>query len=97
MGYLHLPVNIPPKDFYNVDIYKTFTGLVQKYGIDPRNLKLEITETAIMEGLSRQLILLELLRNYGFEIEIDDIFQGYYYSKPLMSSDFEEKYHINSY
>jgi len=76
MGHLHLPVNILPKDFYNVDIYKTFTGLVQKYGIDPRNLKLEITETAIMEGLSRQLILLELLRNYGFELRSTIFFRA---------------------
>ncbi|MCM1104576.1 MAG: EAL domain-containing protein [Clostridium sp.] len=74
---LHLSVNISPKDFYNVDIYETFTGLVEQYEIDPKNLKLEITETAIMEGLKQQLSLLERLRAYGFAIEIDDFGSGY--------------------
>ncbi|MCM1537782.1 MAG: EAL domain-containing protein [bacterium] len=74
---LHLSVNISPKDFYNVDIYETFTGLVEQYEIDPKNLKLEITETAIMEGLKQQLSLLEQLRAYGFAIEIDDFGSGY--------------------
>lgn len=76
-GHLHLSVNISPKDFYNVDIYETFTGLVEKYQIDPKMLKLEITETAIMEGLKQQLSLLERLRTYGFDIEIDDFGSGY--------------------
>ena len=75
--HLHLSVNISPKDFYNVDIYETFTGLVKQYQINPKNLKLEITETAIMEGLKQQLSLLERLREYGFEIEIDDFGSGY--------------------
>ena len=75
--HLHLSVNISPKDFYNVDIYETFTGLAEQYQINPKNLKLEITETAIMEGLKQQLSLLERLRAYGFEIEIDDFGSGY--------------------
>lgn len=75
--HLHISVNISPKDFYNVDIYETFTGLVEQYQINPKNLKLEITETAIMEGLKQQLSLLERLRTYGFDIEIDDFGSGY--------------------
>ena len=42
----HISVNISPKDFYFADIYKVFTGLVEKYEISPRNLRLEITEGA---------------------------------------------------
>ena len=41
---------------------------MEQYGINPRNLKLEITETALM---------LDKLRNYGFHIEIDDFGSGY--------------------
>lgn len=74
---LHISVNISPKDFYFINIYDTFTELVERYGINPRNLKLEITETALMTELNQQLNLLDKLRAYGFHIEIDDFGSGY--------------------
>lgn len=74
---LHISVNISPKDFYYIDIYKTFTGLVEKYGIDPSRLKLELTETAMMNNIVIQKDVLEKLHRYGFCIEIDDFGSGY--------------------
>lgn len=74
---LHISVNISPKDFYYIDIYEVFTGLTEKYGINPKNLNLEITETALMSELKNQFSLLERLRKYGFHIEIDDFGSGY--------------------
>lgn len=74
---LHISVNISPKDFYFINIYETFTSLVEQYDIDPKNLKLEITETALMTELNQQLNLLDKLRSYGFHIEIDDFGSGY--------------------
>lgn len=74
---LHISVNISTKDFYYLDIYKTFTNLVEQYGISPEKLKLEITETALMMDLDKQLILLDKLQNYGFCVEIDDFGSGY--------------------
>lgn len=60
-----------------MDVYKTITTLVEKYGIIPKTLKLEITETAIMTGISGELEILEQFRNYGFQVEIDDFGSGY--------------------
>lgn len=74
---LYISVNVSGKDFYYADLYKTFTGLVQKYGIKPRNLKIEITETVLMKEAEKQMELLQKLRDYGFEIEIDDFGSGY--------------------
>lgn len=73
----HISVNISPKDFFFTDIYEVFTGLVEKYGINPQKLRLEITETAIMSDTSNQLALIERLRGYGFAVEIDDFGSGY--------------------
>lgn len=73
----HISVNISPKDFYFTDIYKTFTGLVEKYEINPQNLRLEITETAIMSDFKKQLVLIQRLREYGFCVEMDDFGSGY--------------------
>ena len=73
----YISVNISPKDFYLTDIYKTFTELIAKYEIQPKNLKLEITETAIIMDLERQLELIEKLRKAGFVVEMDDFGSGY--------------------
>ena len=74
---IHISVNISPKDFYFLDVFETMTALVERYEIDPKYLKLEITETALMEELGKQADLLERLRNYGFQVEIDDFGSGY--------------------
>lgn len=73
----YISVNISTKDFYYLDIYKTFTELVEKYEIEPQKLKLEITETAIAADLHQQLTTIDRLRNYGFCVEIDDFGSGY--------------------
>lgn len=73
----HISVNISPKDFYFTDIYETFTGLIERYEISPENLRLEITETAMMSDFQSQLSLIERLREYGFKIEMDDFGSGY--------------------
>ncbi|MBQ8961781.1 MAG: EAL domain-containing protein [Ruminococcus sp.] len=76
-GQNYLSVNISQKDFYVLDIYKIFTGLVKKYQINPKNLHLEITETAIMNDPRSQLPLIDKLRQFGFLVEIDDFGSGY--------------------
>lgn len=74
---LYISVNVSGKDFYYTDLYETFTGLVKKYDIKPENLKIEITETVLMKESEKQMGLLQKLRDYGFEIEIDDFGSGY--------------------
>lgn len=74
---MYISVNISPRDFYFLDIYKTFTELVERYEINPANLKLEITETAVMQDVTKQMSLIEKLRNYGFVVEMDDFGSGY--------------------
>lgn len=73
----HISVNISPKDFYFADIYQTFTSLVETYGINPRNLRLEITETAIINDFDKQMLLIQRLQEYGFLVEMDDFGSGY--------------------
>ena len=73
----HIAVNISPKDFYLLDVYTTFVNLVKKYDINPMNLKLEITESAVMMDLERQLELINRLQQVGFIIEMDDFGSGY--------------------
>ena len=72
-----LSVNISTKDFYFLNIYEVFTGLVEEYDISPGNLHLEITETAVMSDMNTQIDLIKRLQNYGFFVEMDDFGSGY--------------------
>lgn len=74
---LYLSVNISPKDFYYLDIYEVFSGLVEKYGIDSKMLRLEITESIMMTDIDMKLQLIEKLRKDGFIVEMDDFGSGY--------------------
>ncbi len=74
---MYISVNISPADFRYLDIYETFVGIVEKYGIAPAKLKLEITESVLMRDPQKQLAIIERLQQYGFDVEIDDFGSGY--------------------
>ena len=76
-GSYHISVNISTKDFYIIDIYETFTGLINKYGIAASNLHLEITETTLMTDFEKNMNIIHKLQNVGFRVEIDDFGSGY--------------------
>ena len=77
-GYnYYISVNISAKDFYHIDVYKTFKNLVSKYGIDTDKLHIEITETALSEDKQAAHKTIERLHDKGFIIEIDDFGSGY--------------------
>jgi len=73
----YLSVNISPRDFYFVDIYDEFHNLVKKYDIAPSQLKLEITETFMINDIDRKQFILDELHKDGFIIEMDDFGSGY--------------------
>ena len=74
---LTISVNISARDFFTMDLYEIFTSLVKKYDISPKNLNLEITETAIIYDLENQMKLLNRLQKAGFVVEMDDFGSGY--------------------
>ena len=84
--HLYLSINISARDFYYIDIYGTLTALADTYNIDPGKLHLEITESALISEPEKQQSLINRLRSYGFEVEIDDFGSGY--SSLSMLKDF---------
>lgn len=78
-GYedFYISVNISAKDFYYLDVYGALTRLVEKYGINPKNMNLEVTETILMSNVSMHQEILTKLQQYGFTIEMDDFGSGY--------------------
>lgn len=74
---LSISVNISTKDFYYLDVCEAFRVLPKQYDFDIKNLKLEITESALMENPKEIMKTLDRLHAMGYDIEIDDFGSGY--------------------
>ena len=75
--HLSISVNISAKDFGFLDICDVFRSLAKKYDFDIKNLKLEITESALMKNVGNVMQNLNELHELGCDIEIDDFGSGY--------------------
>ena len=74
---LSISVNISTRDFYLIDIHEAFDALAKKYDFDIKNLKLEITESALMKDVRKIMKNMDELHSLGYDIEIDDFGSGY--------------------
>ena len=74
---LVISVNVSAKDFYSINVYEELTRLVDAYDIEPRMLRLEITETALLAEPEESIAVVSKLRERGFIVEIDDFGSGY--------------------
>ena len=74
---LFISVNISPKDFYFINVVSEIRGLAKEYGIDPEKLRIEITETVMMNDSDDRMRNLAELRSDGFIVEMDDFGSGY--------------------
>lgn len=72
-----ISVNVSRADIFQQDLVKTLTGLTEKYGVEPKYLHLEITESAYVDNADRIVEKLKELRQLGFPIEMDDFGSGY--------------------
>ena len=59
------------------DIPGHFRDLIQTYGLTPDQLRIEITETAYVQNPYTLIKTTERLREYGFQVEMDDFGSGY--------------------
>lgn len=78
-GYRQLPisVNVSRADIYNADLAETLRLTVEKHGLDPSRLPLEITESAYTENPGQIIETVRSLKEMGFLIEMDDFGSGY--------------------
>ena len=78
-GYNVVPVsvNLSALQFKNPHLAKNIKKVLESYGIPPRYIVLEITETMVMEDIGIAQLIIEELKNYGFAISIDDFGTGY--------------------
>lgn len=73
----YLSLNLSPKDFLQPNLASDIAALLQQTRLDPSHLKLEITETAVMDNPEQTTSKLEKLQKLGVQIAMDDFGTGY--------------------
>lgn len=70
-------VNVSPIQFEHHDIFEHVTDALEQSGLPPNRLKLEITESCLMESVKQKIALLNRLRAIGVTTQVDDFGTGY--------------------
>lgn len=76
LGISWINVNLSPMQFMKADLAKRYESIIQKYGISPECIHLEITEEAMIDDvfLRRQM---QAMQSRGFMFVLDDYGTGY--------------------
>lgn len=74
---LRLSVNLSGKQVAQPDLIEQITGVLQRTNLDARYLKLEITESVLMENAEAAADMFKRLRALGLQLSIDDFGTGY--------------------
>jgi diguanylate cyclase (GGDEF)-like protein/hemerythrin-like metal-binding protein/PAS domain S-box-containing protein len=72
-----LSVNVSAKQFYQINFSDTVKKAIYKSGIDPRQLKLEITESILVSDISTTITVMNELAKLGVRFSMDDFGTGY--------------------
>ena len=72
-----ISVNFSRVHFRNQDAYKKIIRLAKQYGIDPKYIEVEITESVFSSDRANLYSQMSRLREHGFKIDIDDFGTGY--------------------
>lgn len=70
-------VNVSRADIYLVDVAAELHALVERYGIEPSLIEVEITESAYSERPDRIVAAFDELAERGFTVLMDDFGSGY--------------------
>ena len=76
-GPLHVSVNISALQFRQQDVLGVATSALNRSGLDPSLLDLELTENSIMQNPERTAYVLRNLKEMGLKISIDDFGVAY--------------------
>ncbi|HTK26245.1 MAG TPA: EAL domain-containing protein [Pyrinomonadaceae bacterium] len=74
---LFVSVNLSGKHFDHPDLVEQIKDVLDETRFDPTCLKLEITETAVMENAETAISMLKSIKELGVKISIDDFGTGY--------------------
>ena len=74
---LTISVNLSAKQFAQADLIERIDQILRETSLNAQSLRLEITESVIMENAEAAAAMLRQLRDLGVQLYIDDFGTGY--------------------
>lgn len=75
--HLSIAVNISARQFIHHEMVSNLESFLRETGADPKKLKLELTETALVENIEEAVNKTIYLNNIGVSLALDDFGVGY--------------------
>jgi diguanylate cyclase (GGDEF)-like protein/PAS domain S-box-containing protein len=75
--HLQLAVNVSARQFYQPDFVEQVCAVIKKTAIDPRKLKLELTESLVLDNVDETINKMLMLKESGVRFSMDDFGTGY--------------------
>jgi diguanylate cyclase (GGDEF)-like protein/PAS domain S-box-containing protein len=76
-AHLSISVNISARQFRQPEFADQVLTALQDTGANPRNLKLELTESMLVENIEEVIARMSELRSHGIRFSLDDFGTGY--------------------
>jgi diguanylate cyclase (GGDEF)-like protein/PAS domain S-box-containing protein len=74
---IHVALNISAKSLLDQSLPQKVEAALARWNVDPRFLKIEITESSIMADPAHALAILSMLQSMGVRLSVDDFGTGY--------------------
>ena len=74
---LYLSVNVSARQFHQPNFVDQIKSVIEKTGANPHRLKLELTETVVLDNIDEVIRKIKLLSEVGVEFALDDFGTGY--------------------
>lgn len=72
-----IAVNLSARQLKQTNLAELFVEIMDTYKVNPKNIELEVTESMTMEDPKASILILNKLKNIGFDLAIDDFGTGY--------------------
>jgi EAL domain-containing protein (putative c-di-GMP-specific phosphodiesterase class I) len=75
--FQYIAININARQLHEIDFSKHVEGCILKYNVNPSLIKLEVTETTLIDSFTKTQQIIKDLKKIGVECNIDDFGTGY--------------------
>ena len=75
--HLQLAVNVSERQFHQTDFVEQVSQILNANGINPTQLKLELTESLVLDDIDDTILKMNTLRKIGVRFSMDDFGTGY--------------------
>ncbi len=72
-----IAVNVSARQFRQPDFVAHVLDTIERTGADPSNIKLEITESMLVDNLEETVAIMKALKEHGVQFSLDDFGTGY--------------------